>query len=299
LIVNASAASAWEPRDAQYRHWLNVYRWRSVMRVDPEAGRVLMDDQARNYARRIVAELHATRALCPTFGLPLATAGQIELFFLGDIEAGERDIEQGYDLARANPQCCLIAGALDAGRGRWNDSREKLSRALTLGVSFDEVLNVYLRQTDRPDLAMDLAGDDVSRLTRVAQVLKGSGRHEDVAAAAGTRAAVAIRAQADEPSAPAYVLASAAQLVADQRDFDAAADYYRRALLSDYGRADWHLSRAQALAHLGRSDEAIREARLCLRTRPDAPEARQLIDELHPQAQAAYKEPPSSPPAVH
>src|SRR5262249_7529067 len=153
-IVEASAASAWEPGDAQYRNWLNVYRWYSIARIDPEVGRVIVDDEALGNARRIVAELHATRTLCPTYGLPLATAGQIELLFLADTEAGERHIEHGYELARTNPRCCFIAGMLDAHRGRWDESREKLGRALILGASLDDVMDVYLRQNDRPDLAM-------------------------------------------------------------------------------------------------------------------------------------------------
>jgi hypothetical protein len=117
LLTEASAASAWEPRDVQYRYWLNVYRWRSVARIDPAVGHVLVDDQARDIRSTDHRRAARDRALCPTFGLPLSTAGQIELFFLGDTAAGERHIEQGYELARANPQCCLIAGALDARRG--------------------------------------------------------------------------------------------------------------------------------------------------------------------------------------
>jgi tetratricopeptide (TPR) repeat protein len=294
MITHAAKAAAWEPDNVAYRHWLNVYRWYSIARVDPEAGHVLVDDQARDCARRIVAELHRARALCPTFGPPLSVAGQIELFFLHD-PVGERHIEAGYELARCHPQSCLIAGDLDARRGRWDAAQEKLRRAVSLGQPLEDVLALYLRpEIDRPDLALEIVGGNVYGLTRLSELLGESHRHGEIASAARAQAAAAIKAHAADPSASPYDLASAAQLLAEEKDFDTAAGYYRRALTTEYGHAEWHLSLAQTLARAGKREEAMREARVCLRLHPGTPGARELIEQLsvEPARTAAAKKGP-------
>jgi uncharacterized membrane protein len=294
LLVRAGAAANAEPGNVLYRHWLNVYRWRAIARPD-EAGRMPRDEETIGYARRIIADLHATRRLCPTFGPPASVAGQIELMYLGEVEAGERDIETGYELTRSHPQSCYIAGSLDAFRGRWDASREKLARALVLGQPLDDVLDVYLVQSDRADLALEMArGRGADGLGRLVERLKQSAAHADVAATARAEAVALMKQQAEDEGAPPWVLASAAQMMAEENDLTAAANYYRRALAFDYGRASWHLALAQVLARAGDAAEATREARLCLRLEPGSSAARQLLDELAVASNAAYKQSPTT-----
>ncbi|MCJ7674310.1 MAG: hypothetical protein MUO33_04050, partial [Sedimentisphaerales bacterium] len=64
-------------------------------------------------------------------------------------------------------------------------------------------------------------------------------------------------------------------------------DYYRRALALDYGQVYWRFSLARLLAEANRIDEAIREARICLRLRPEFEAAKKLIADLSVR-QAAF-----------
>ncbi|HMO85010.1 MAG TPA: tetratricopeptide repeat protein, partial [Lacipirellulaceae bacterium] len=86
------------------------------------------------------------------------------------------------------------------------------------------------------------------------------------------------RAELDEAS-PAELARLAAE-DAGLGEFDAAAELYRRALQLSYGRVEWRLERARALAAAGRTDEALDEARRCLRLRPEFAAAEQLAAEL-------------------
>jgi tetratricopeptide (TPR) repeat protein/O-antigen ligase len=281
LLLPADAAARWEPDNVTYHHWLNVYRWYAVAAPDPKTGQMVIDDQALAYAKRIVAELHQARATCPTYGPAYSVAGQIELFYLDD-PIGEKHINTGYELDQCNPQTCLVAASLDARKGRWDDAKIKLERSLVLGQPLEDVLDVCLTQADRPNLALELTRGtrNPNGLLRLVDLLRQSGKHADVAAEARAQALVMLKDQAADPTATPWTLASAARLLGEDKDFATAAEFYRRALVAEYGRADWHLSLAQVLAQAGNFEEATREAKLCLRLDPGMTAARQLLDDL-------------------
>ncbi|MBM4040158.1 MAG: O-antigen ligase family protein, partial [Planctomycetes bacterium] len=185
LIAHAEAAAKAEPGNVEYRHWLNVYRWRAISRVaDPKTGEMLVTPRTVEFARRIVAELHKARALCPTFGATCSVAGQIERFVLGD-PAGADRIRAGYMLAPCDPTACYLAGLVDALDGQHEASLEKFQRCLrATGGYFREMADLYLRQVKRPDLAVALAGDDVQRLLYVASALHEDPDNKELAAKA-------------------------------------------------------------------------------------------------------------------
>ena len=281
LLVPADVAARWEPDNVTYRHWLNVYRWYAVAAPDPKTGQMVIDDQALQYARRIVSELHQARAICPTYGPAYSVAGQIELFYLDD-PIGEKHIITGYELDQANPQTCLVAASLDARKGRWDDAKLKLERSLVLGQPLEDVMDVCLVQGDRPNLALELAKGtgNPNGLLRLVDALHQSNKHPNIAAEARSQALAMLKTQAADPTATPWTLASAARLLEEDKEFSAAAELYRRALVAEYGRADWHLSLAHVLAQEGNQDEATREAKLCLRLDPGMAGARQLLDNL-------------------
>jgi predicted Zn-dependent protease len=66
-----------------------------------------------------------------------------------------------------------------------------------------------------------------------------------------------------------------------EKDYPAAINYLGRALKLDYGEVDWRLAYAQSLAEVGRKDEAIHQAQIILRERPQMPEAQNLLDLLN------------------
>ncbi len=288
LISYAAAAADAEPGNVEYRHWLNVYRWRSISRVtDPRTGGIVVTPRTVEFARRIVGELHKARALCPTFGATCSVVGQIEKFVLGDPSGADR-IRAGYMLAPCDATACYLAGLVDALEGRHDASLEKFQRCLQANAGFfHEMADVYLRQVKRPDLAVTLAGDDVGRLLQVANALHENPDHQELAAkarelAANARAAAvqALKAQCEKPGTSASTLASVAGIWRQEKNIRAAIECYQRALALDYGQVGWRLELATLLAETGRIAEAMHEARVCLRLSPQLASARKLLEDL-------------------
>lgn len=48
----------------------------------------------------------------------------------------------------------------------------------------------------------------------------------------------------------------------------------------DYGKTSWRLSLAGALAKVDKNEDAIHEAKICLRLRPQMTAAKKLIEDL-------------------
>jgi tetratricopeptide (TPR) repeat protein len=201
--------------------------------------------------------------------------------------AGEHDIELGYELAKSHPSACLAAGLLDANRGRWETSREKFARAVMLGQSLDQVIDIYVRQLDRPELAMQIADGNVQGMFRIAEILEQMKTHMDIAQSARAQGVQLLRRHAAEANATALDLAEMARLLCEEENYVSAAEYYRRALAKEYGRVDWHYALAKVLATSGAIEDAMHEARVCLRLKPMMPEARKLMESLSVKSGAA------------
>jgi len=281
ILSYTAAAADLQPRAISYRHWLNAYRWRAISRVaDPNSGQIIMTQQSMEFVRRIVAELHQARALCPTFGPTYCVAGQLERFVLDD-PAGAAHIRTGYRLAPYDATTCFTAGLLDAQEGKLEDSLAKFTRAVQLsGDYFPDVVDVYVFEFNRPDLAVSLAGDDYGRLGYVAGVLSELTEHQDLADQARASVARLLKEKCSAADAPASALATLAYLCARQQDHAAAIEYFRRALVLDYGQVQWRLAQARCLSEMNLVPEAMHEARICLRLRPQMTAATRLIEEL-------------------
>jgi tetratricopeptide (TPR) repeat protein len=277
LIGTAAEAVNLAPTDVTYRFWLSVYRWRSISRTtDPVTEALVMTSDELDFTRRIVVELHSARACCATFGPVYAFAGQLERSVLARPE-GEGHIRTGYRLAAYDPGICLAAAVLDAEEAHWDDSIREARRAIELdGRLWQEVAETYLRLA-RPDLAHAAAAGNAAALARLAERLEPLTDQRELAAQCRTESTALMRARAERPDAPAATLADLAELYArDGRDVEAI-EWYRQALVLEYGQVDWRIRLARLLDKAGQLDEAVRQARVCLRLRPEMPEARALI----------------------
>jgi Flp pilus assembly protein TadD len=113
-----------------------------------------------------------------------------------------------------------------------------------------------------------------------------------------------VREGAARPDAGPEQLADLARLHTSEKDYAGAVELYRRALAARYGNVEWRYALARALAETGQVAEAMREARLCLRLRPEHAAAKQLLGDLSvrpstataPQAPEASEAPPPPPP---
>jgi O-antigen ligase/tetratricopeptide (TPR) repeat protein len=293
LISHAQTASDYQPGNIKYRYWLNVYRWHSISQTtDPNTGDTLIAENSMPAVHDIVDQLHNACLLCPTYGPAYSIAGQIEKFILHDNGGAER-IRKGFRLAPCDPVACFVAGYLDVLEGKTEDCVKKFERAVELDPElFAAIINIYINRLSRPDLAMSSAGDDISRLNYVANVLEDM-QYNDLAEQVREKIKDLLEAKCSQSGALAPAFASLANIYKKQGNNDAAIEYYRRALALDYGQVEWRLDLAKLLAQMQRIPEAMREARVCLRVRPQLQAAEKLLADLSVRPGALEEESPA------
>jgi tetratricopeptide (TPR) repeat protein len=276
-----------EPTNVKYGYWLNELRWQSLSRTtDPDTGQVVLPPAALPFVARIVDELSHVRRFCPTYGPPCALEGELRLFVLKQSAGGDL-IRLAVRLASYDPATSLVAGELAARTGHPDDAQPLLDRAVQMNPAFfREVAGVYLFDLHRPDLAKLLAGDDYDRLATLTSICADSKEFSNLVAdlSAATEQSLRRRTAAADPE-PSELVALAS---VDYRrgDFASAADLYRRALNQDYKQVSWRLQLARALKELARFDEALHEARICLRLHPGDQEAGAIVDDLAAHAKS-------------
>jgi len=294
LISQASISADCEPDNIEYRHWLNVYRWRSVSQtIDITTGDIIIPDDLMPSVRDIVDDFHKARLLCPTYGPTYSLVGQIEKFILNNDSGAER-IRKGFRLAPCNPTACFVAGYLDVLEGKHEESIEKFKRAMQLdGRLFKHIADIYINQLSRPHLAISAAGVDIGRLNHVANALENM-QYRDLAEQIREKIRTLLEEKCSQPDAPASAFASLANIYKQQQDNEQAIDYYHRALTLDYSHIGWRLDLARLLIETGKIPEAMREARICLQLRPQSKAAEKLVADLsvHP---ATFDEEVKSP----
>ena len=281
IIAFTANAARIDPDNIQYQYWQNVYRWRSISRVsDADTDQLILPDEGLEYTQRIADELKAARRLCPTFGPLYCVLGQLERFVL-DRPDGARNIRTGYKLARYDATACYVAGLLDAHEGLIDASVAKFARALTLsGGLFSDMAQVYVHEVDRPDLAFELAGEDLQYLSYLASMLDEKTEHTELAEQVRAKVFIVLKARSDDPDVPTWILAEMARRYQEQQDHELAILYYGRALDRDYAQVDLRMAYAKLLVATGQNNQAIRQAKICLRLRPQMSEAKNLIANL-------------------
>ncbi len=280
LLERTESAIHHDPLNINYRYVLNQFRWHAVSRVrDPDTGEVLLTGNGLAHVKAIVADLQANKTVCPTFGLIHSLAGQLQWFVLSD-EAGKADIRTGYRLAPYHRSVALTAGLLEAQEGQWEVASPALNRAIMLdGSSVALVLDTCLK-AGRVDVARSLAKGDRGMLQQLASRLQAMPGQQEVAAACLREAEALTRSAAEQAGASPASLVELAELHVRNGNKTEAIKCYQNALGGDYGQVPWRLRLARLLADTDQPEEAIRQARLCLRLRPQLSEAQGLISEL-------------------
>jgi len=278
LISHAQAAADIEPGNVTYRYWLPVYRWRAISRgADPNAAEILLSPEGREFATRIVAELNEACACCPTFGATWSVLGQLERLVLNR-EEGEEHIQTGYMLAPCNPTACLVAGSLDAEAGRLEQAFAKLQRAVRLDPGcYSEVARLLIDDLQRPDLALEIAGEHPSLAGQLAHMLEDD---TEFAKEVDGKLLDLLEQKCREDDASAYWHAMLAEVQRRRANPKTAIACYRKALTMNYGQVQWHLRLAQLLAEQGLIADAIHEAKVCLQLSPGIRAAERLLQSL-------------------
>jgi tetratricopeptide (TPR) repeat protein len=176
--------------------------------------------------------------------------------------------------------------------GKAEESLTKLKKAVAIdGRLFKDVAVLYTRQADRPDLAASIAGDDIDRLDVLAEIIDGSEEHQQLLNEVKAKIIILREKQCEKPDAKPAALISLAEVYGNQKGKEEKAiELYRRALALDYGQVGWRLTFAKLLAKSGKTNDAIREANICLRLEPRLKEAEKLIGELSVRGDNFVKE---------
>ena len=283
LISSANKAITAEKDNAIYRYWYNVYRWRNICRkIDNNW--IIFPQESMPVIEDIVKELDKVRELCPTFGPAYCVQGQIENNILGKEGAVEK-IRKGFVLAPCDPIACFVAGVADIEKDNINESVEKLKKAVELRENiFPDVAEIYVVKINRPEGAIDIAGDNIQRLEYLKQKLSHDKELENYSKQVELRLTEVLEKECALPNASTGALLSLANIYRQQEDKKTlAAELYRRALSVDYAAVDWRLRLAKVLAETGKTAEAMQEARICLKLQPQSKEAEKLLGELSVQ----------------
>jgi O-antigen ligase len=280
LISHADAATRYEPDNKTYQYGLNLYRWYSITKTrDLDTDNTIVADDSIPLVLNIVNGFNKAIIICPTYGPSYSLVGQIEQFVLLN-NAGSEKIRKGYLLAPCDPVACFVAGRLDVLEGKSENSITKFEKAVELDNGlFKDVVNIYINYLSRPHLAISAAGDDIDRLRYVATVLEDM-QYDDLAEQAYQKAMELLEIKCAQPDASAGDFASLANIYCNQQVNEKAIQYYRRALELDYGQVHWRYELARLLAETDKVSEALREARICVRLRPQFEAAEKLAVEL-------------------
>ena len=278
LLDAAGRAVVAEPDNAYYRYWTAVYRWHWLRMQANEASTSLpVNERTVAAAQRIVGDLNEARARAPTFGLVYTILGQIELNFLKRA-VGYDHIQAGRLLSRNDGYATYIAGEADARRGQFDTAAEKFHEAIRIDrTMLGDVIDCYLYDVERPDLAADGVGDDFMALINVRDALRKESKWKELSDKVEARAFAVAEADCKAPDAPPWKLVSLSSYQGDHGRYDEAERNIARALQGDPTNLSWRCYRAEMLYKLGRTREAIEEARLALQQHPDAPEAKAVM----------------------
>ena len=221
-------------------------------------------------------------------------------------QVGASMIRTGYTLAPCDATVCFVNGLLEVIEFQRNPTTPDaiknpdatiqhlelstknsdkvgftfFARAIELDRHlFTDIAAIY-QGIDRADLAVELAGDDIGLLNRVASLLSKSGNHSQLADAAREKLFNLLLARADDPDVSGGTLASLAAIYAKEQNYEQAIDLYQRALVMDYGNVYWRLNLAKLMAEHDMNKECISQAKIILRLKPNYQPAVKLIEQV-------------------
>jgi hypothetical protein len=279
ILGESSAACRFAPDNVTYRYALNAYRWHAISRVrDPKTNQLVVVPATLTAARRICQDLREARLLCPTYSHAYLLPGEIELALFNDSTSGADDVHKACDLARCDAAAWNWAARCDARDGKWDESMNKFRRYLELYGDFNDVIDLYVFKTHRPELALMLAQGNIGELSQLGDAAELTFPH--ISSSARANVFEVMKTQAARSDAPADLLAGLAMRYEAQQENSAAVALYRRAIVQKYGEVNLHLALAKLLSNAGQISDATREARICLRLDSNNQSARRLLGNL-------------------
>jgi tetratricopeptide (TPR) repeat protein len=185
-----------------------------------------------------------------------------------------------------------VAGVADIEEGNINQSVEKLKKAVELREDmFRDVVEIYVGKINQPQLAIEIAGDNIYRLEYLKEILSGDEEQENYAKQVDKLLTNVLEKECLRPDASTKALLSLADIYRQQKEKKAlAAELYHRALSANYAAVEWRLNLAKVLAETGKTAEAMHEARICLKLQPQSKEAEKLLGELAVQTATSMEE---------
>ncbi|MBN1763792.1 MAG: O-antigen ligase family protein [Sedimentisphaerales bacterium] len=274
IIGYAQEAVHHQSDNVVYRYGLSVYRWEALVRINTNN-----KDQIIQAVRDINRDLYYVCELCPTYGPAYGLSGQLERYVLNNPE-GSAGILTAYELYPNNISICITAGEHEALCGNFESAQKIFRHYLALGGSFNEPLKLYIDTLDKPELAAELAGENAGQLYHLAGVLNRKPAYKELSDRLRHKALELLEQKRLRPDLSAGMLAGLAYVYYQEKDYELAIEYYRRALALDYGRVQWRLLLARLLAETNQISEAVHEARICLRLYPRMPGAEELLAKL-------------------
>jgi O-antigen ligase len=276
-IHYAESAAENDPDNIFYRYLLNVYRYGTLGGTrDPYSDELTIGTEQIPDAYEIVEQLEKICMQCPTYGPAYSMLGQIQKFVLYDDDGAEH-IRKSYRLAKNDPVICFVAGCLDASEGEVDCAAGKFARAVKLdGRLYDKAALVFIDRLSRPDLAIEIAGQNVAHLNSVYSVLNDA-FYTDYACQVQEQIISIIEKERRDGTATAWETKLLGEYYYRQGQNQKAIECYRQALRMDYKQVGWRYDLAFVLAECNKPKEAMDEARVCLQLRPEFTEAKNLL----------------------
>lgn len=285
LLTAAQYAAEAEPDNVKNAYLLNLYRWRSMSQTrDPGTGDLLLSSDSVPFVARIADELTQLRSICPLYGPLHGLEGELRWFVLGEAE-GRELIEQAARLTPYDAATSFIAGQLAAVEARWQEAARLLERTIALEPRrFQVVARFLLVAVSRPELAIELAGDDYQKTSQLLQIFEDLKdiRSEYVILADDLRerSHARLREIVESGEANAAQLYQLAKIERRAGNSSEAIALLRKALTLDYDQKGWRLTLARILIEVGETDQALREAKIVQRLDPHSGQAAEIIDQI-------------------
>ena len=207
--------------------------------------------------------------------------GQLERIVLGRPEEGAKLIQGGVRLAPCDATARFVAGSLAAEEGQVDQAFEHLTLAVRLDPQFfHDAAERLIFRLQRPELALEIAGERIHQLAILLGLLEGSGEYAALAETVRETFVVLLERECQKPTVSAWALASLGGVYRRSGRFREAIECYDRALALQYGMVDWRYNLARLYRQTGALDKAIQEVRRCLQVRPEHMPSKQLLREL-------------------
>jgi len=284
MIDLSEQAVALQPDRIDYRYWAILFEWsrahaNEVAELGPDAsGADEVTPSLRAAAAKAQAELLELRSIAPTFGPLWSVAGQLGVRWLDDPDAA-RWIHRGRELAPHHPATCIASAIQLLSEGNEEQALATFRRAIEVGARPRAMIEVFQRDLQRDDLALEIAHGNLGLLVHLDGLLTVAGGDEDLIAELRAELRVELERVCEGYDAEPWMLSMLArQLVAEGEDERAVGLFLRH--LTQVADSTLRYDLARALVRLERREEALMQLRDLLAIQPAHEGAKNLLVEL-------------------